>query len=130
MKLVTHMNYKDRDGQIYCCLRNKVVKLDDVQREQFCQVCKMFAGPAKDQGVECVWEDMRNVGDLHVVYEPIREFSMNQTRAITPDNFIKSAILFIRSDNVLLALVGFASTRPARKSNKDERSVSFRIKLE
>ncbi|WP_254776855.1 hypothetical protein [Paenibacillus sp. yr247] len=85
------MNYKDQDEQIYCCLRNKVVKLNDVQREQFCQSCKMFAGTAKEQGAECVWEDMRNVSDPHVVHDPVREFILNQTRAITPDSFIALA---------------------------------------
>lgn len=90
MRLVTHMNYKDQDGQIYCCMRNKVVQLDDVQK-QFCQDCRMFAGTAKEQGVKCVWDDMRNVSDPHIVRDPVHEFIMNQTRTITPDNFIAQA---------------------------------------
>jgi hypothetical protein len=86
MRLVTHVNYTDQDGQIYCCLRNKVVKLDAEQRKQFCQACKMFAGSAKGRGVECVWKDMRHVSEPYIVHDPIREYIMNQTRAVTPDS--------------------------------------------
>jgi molybdenum cofactor biosynthesis enzyme MoaA len=88
MRLVTHVNYTDQDGQIYCCLRNKVVKLDAVQHKRFCEGCKMFAGTAKGRGVECVWQDMRNVSEPHIVDDPIGEYIMNQTRAVTPDSWI------------------------------------------
>ncbi|PZE20708.1 hypothetical protein CBW46_011065 [Paenibacillus xerothermodurans] len=82
MRLVTHVNYADPDGQIYCCLRNKLVKLDEFQMERFCYGCKMFAGTAKGRGVECIWADMRNVSEPHLVHDPVREFAMNQIRAI------------------------------------------------
>ncbi|MFD0679181.1 MULTISPECIES: hypothetical protein [unclassified Paenibacillus] len=89
MNLVTHNNYKNQDGHIYCCLRNKVVELNKQQEEQFCQGCKMFGGMiAGGQGVTCVWEDLRNVNQPHVVYDPIHEFNKNQKRYITSDFLI------------------------------------------
>jgi hypothetical protein len=91
LRIVTHVNYTDQDGQIYCCLRNKIVKLDQLQREQFCQGCKMFGGTANGQGVECVWEDMRNVSEPHIVHDPVSEFIMNQTRAVTSDSLVSMA---------------------------------------
>ncbi|WP_179232965.1 hypothetical protein [Paenibacillus rigui] len=82
MGAITHVNYSDPDGQIYCCLRNKVVKLDEEQQTRFCQGCKMFGGNAEGKGVECVWEDMRSVSDPYVVTDPILEFIKNQTRIV------------------------------------------------
>jgi hypothetical protein len=88
MSLITHVNYMDQDGQIYCCLRNRVVKLDQQQQEQFCSGCKMFAGLASGQGVECAWEDMRNVSEPHIVTDPNREFITNQTRVVSLDSVV------------------------------------------
>lgn len=89
MNLVTHTNYKNQDGHIYCCLRNKVVELNQQQQEQFCQGCKMFGGMVGDgQGVNCIWEDLRNVSNPHIAHDPIREFNKNQTRYITTDFLI------------------------------------------
>lgn len=83
MSLITHINYKNLDGLIYCCLRNRVVELNRQQEEQFCQGCKMFGGMTQDQeGVRCNWEDMRNVSDPHIVYDPVHEFNKNQKRSI------------------------------------------------
>ncbi|MDF2958446.1 MAG: hypothetical protein K0S39_181 [Paenibacillus sp.] len=88
MSIITHINYKDQNGHIYCCLRNKVVELNQQQQEQFCNGCKMFGGTADGKGVICIWEDLRNVSDPHIVHDPVREFIKNQTRIVPPDHLI------------------------------------------
>ncbi|WP_246079467.1 hypothetical protein [Paenibacillus piri] len=89
------MNFKNKDGLIYCCLRNKVVELDQQQHEQFCQGCKMYGGDADGRGVTCVWEELRNVGNPHIVHDPVQEFNRNQKRtiAIAPDDLISLALI-------------------------------------
>lgn len=82
MRSVKHINLSDPDGRIYCCLRNKIVKLDEVQKEQFCQSCRMYAGNAGGRGVECAWEDMRSVKDPYIVTSPDAEFNSNQQKRI------------------------------------------------
>ncbi|MEK8132194.1 hypothetical protein WMW72_30275 [Paenibacillus filicis] len=84
MQPVHHRNLKDESGRIYCCLRNKVVKLDDRQEHEFCRGCSMFAGDAEGQGVDCVWEDLRPVASPYVVRDPAKEWLSNQTRHIWP----------------------------------------------
>ncbi|WP_248928448.1 hypothetical protein [Paenibacillus hamazuiensis] len=93
MPEINHINLKNAEGLVYCCLRNKLVKLDEEQEQTFCKMCKMYAGPAGGRGVECVWEDMRDVGNPHVVTDPHEEFKMNQMRQVGP-NFLSTLIVF------------------------------------
>ena len=93
MKTINHVNYKDQDGNIYCCLRNKIVKLDDQQRQTFCNGCSMFAGTAGGKGVECMWDDMRNVDDPHIVTDPLQEFFRNQVRHVSM-NYLNAVVVF------------------------------------
>ncbi|SFL67354.1 hypothetical protein SAMN03159341_108164 [Paenibacillus sp. 1_12] len=87
MELINHINYTDQNDNIYCCLRNRVVKLNQAQQEQFCKSCKMFAGTADGRGVECAWEDVRNVSNPHIVIDPAREFISNQRRVVFQENW-------------------------------------------
>jgi hypothetical protein len=80
--MITHYNYRNSDNEVYCCLRNKVVTLNNQQTEQFCKGCKMFEGDAGGKGVACVWEDTRNVGNPHIVLNPLVEFASNQMRQV------------------------------------------------
>ncbi|TVY06856.1 hypothetical protein [Paenibacillus cremeus] len=82
MAQVLHINIADTAGCVYCCLRNKVVQLDQEQKENYCQGCGMFAGFADGLGVECLWIDMRPVNNPHVVTEPLKEFTSNQLKQI------------------------------------------------
>jgi hypothetical protein len=92
--MITHLNYKNSNDEIYCCLRNKVVKLDAVQTEQFCNGCKMYGGDADGQGVACVWEDVRDVSNPHAVDNPLIEFASNQVRQVPSDG--PSILFFAR----------------------------------
>ncbi|TBL80690.1 hypothetical protein [Paenibacillus thalictri] len=89
-----HINLRNKDGLVYCCLRNKVVQLDDQQERQFCSQCKMYAGPADGQGVECIWEDMRDIGSPYTAVDPYEEFKQNQKRKITTPPFISGLIVY------------------------------------
>lgn len=84
MALITHVNVCNADGEIYCCLRNKIVKLDATQQKDFCQGCKMFAGNAENygRGVSCVWEDLRIVSNPHIAKDPLEEFANNQIKEV------------------------------------------------
>ncbi|GFZ78158.1 hypothetical protein GCM10008018_24500 [Paenibacillus marchantiophytorum] len=87
MALITHVNVCNADNEIYCCLRNKIVKLDAQQKEQFCRGCKMYAGEAAgyERSVTCVWEDLRVVSNPHVAVDPVEEFMHNQIREVPPE---------------------------------------------
>jgi hypothetical protein len=91
MQLTNHINYMDSDGHIYCCLRNKLVKLDQQQEERFCHGCKMFAGFVSGGGVECAWEDLRRVNNPHIIVDPVQEFISNQRRIVPPEAMAKMA---------------------------------------
>ncbi|MCZ8515533.1 hypothetical protein O9H85_24625 [Paenibacillus filicis] len=82
MPQVRHINRTDSSGRIYCCLRNKVVVLDKEHRSLFCAGCRMYAGDAGGLGVECLWEDVRPVGNPHLVDDPEAELRSNQTKKI------------------------------------------------
>jgi hypothetical protein len=86
MRNVKHVNLADQEGRVYCCLRNRVVKLDDEQKERFCKGCIMYSGDAQGLGVECVWEDIRPVADPHVATEPYVEWKSNQAKGISMDH--------------------------------------------
>jgi len=80
--MIRHINLKNTNGEVYCCLRNKVVSLNEEQMSRFCRGCPMFAGTAEGKGVECVWEDVRDVSNPLVVHDPVREFISNQHRKV------------------------------------------------
>ncbi|OGX68590.1 MAG: hypothetical protein A2189_04620, partial [Paenibacillus sp. RIFOXYA1_FULL_44_5] len=86
MPVIQHYNYADRGGQVYCCLRNKVVKADDKQIEEYCNGCKMFSGTISGQGLTCAWEDVRDIDNPHVVHDPWREYFSNQIKLVKPKN--------------------------------------------
>ncbi|MEI7026915.1 hypothetical protein [Paenibacillus sp. y28] len=90
MPFVRHINLANSDGQIYCCLRNRVVKLDDAQMTTFCHGCKMFDGTAQGKGVVCCWNDARSVKDPHVAVDPLLEFKQNQLKQIVRGTLLLS----------------------------------------
>lgn len=95
MALIVHVNIRNPKNEVYCCLRNKVVKLDTQQKDQFCSGCKMFAGDADGQGVSCLWDDARDVSDPHIAVNPAEEFASNQVRQVPPEG---PALFVIRAD--------------------------------
>ncbi|WP_438431677.1 hypothetical protein [Gorillibacterium sp. sgz500922] len=84
MTMVNHYNKTNEDREIYCCLRNKVVKADADHLAQYCNGCKMFSAVHPDGGVECVWEDIRTDRSRVVVADPYSEWMENQRRDVTP----------------------------------------------
>lgn len=82
MPIIRHHNYRSESGEIYCCLRNRVVKLDDEQLQRFCEGCGMFAGMMPDVGVSCEWDDLGDVSDPHRAPDPWEEFKRNQIKQV------------------------------------------------
>jgi hypothetical protein len=80
--MITHYNYVNHNNEIYCCLRNRIIELNQTQSEQFCKGCKMFAGDADGKGVACAWEDSREVNNPHIATHPLTEFASNQIRQV------------------------------------------------
>ncbi|UUZ90455.1 hypothetical protein LJK87_31720 [Paenibacillus sp. P25] len=83
-QMIRHINLADQEGRIYCCLRNKVVLLDEVQRSRFCagpDVCRECRG----LGVECLWKDSRPLADPYVAADPAAEFLSNQKKKVPLD---------------------------------------------
>lgn len=85
VKPVLHINMADEGGKVYCCLRNRVVLLNEAQKSQYCGGCGMFAGYVGDTGVKCQWADVRLVSDPHVVADPAAEFASNQIKPVPAD---------------------------------------------
>ncbi|KIL40002.1 hypothetical protein SD70_16645 [Gordoniibacillus kamchatkensis] len=82
MSIIRHHNYRSENGEIYCCLRNRVVKLDDEQLQRFCQGCGMFAGTMPHVLVSCDWDDIGGVSNPHVALDPWQEFKRNQIKQV------------------------------------------------
>ncbi|TVY06716.1 hypothetical protein [Paenibacillus cremeus] len=80
MPFVTHVNHVTKYGSIYCCLRNKVVPLNDYQISHYCSGCKMNQGVEQGDKVQCYWNDVRNISNPHIVYDPQTEFKRMQAR--------------------------------------------------
>jgi hypothetical protein len=83
MPIIRHHNYCNESGEIYCCLRNRVVQLDDEQLQRFCQGCGMFAGTMPDVGISCDWDDFGDVADPHHALDPWIEYKRNQMRQVS-----------------------------------------------
>lgn len=95
MRQIRHINLADENSRVYCCLRNKVVKLDEEQKKGFCGSCRMYAGDAEGQGVECIWEDMRPVSNPHMVRNPGAELLSNQMKQIANTDHLATCIVFV-----------------------------------
>lgn len=94
MASTNHINIPDKDGLIYCCMRNKVVSLNAIQKKHYCSSCKMYNGDAKGAGVECLWEDMREAARKEIIVtSPNEEYASNQKRIIKTV-FISKAPVF------------------------------------
>lgn len=81
MALITHMNYANEEGNVYCCLRNKVVPLNHLHTLNYCASCPMFKG-LYNRKVNCRWEDLRNLEDPHAVIDPYLEYRSMQQRKV------------------------------------------------
>lgn len=58
-KVVNHINLVDGNGQVYCRLLDRIVDFTNEHQSNFCDKCRMFAGSAQGNGVECEWTDSR-----------------------------------------------------------------------
>lgn len=82
MKRINHINLKNVEDQVYCCLRNKIVDLTEQHLVQYCHGCQMFAGTAQGKGIECSWNDARHVSNPHIVLDPHVECRENQMKQV------------------------------------------------
>lgn len=93
--MINHINLPDTMGQVYCCLRNRVVRYDAGHRARFCGNCKMFNGTAGGCGVECLWDDSRAEAAVSksgetgaaeyacvVVTDPVAEWAAHQKKRV------------------------------------------------
>lgn len=80
MPFVNHVNIADGKGQVYCCLRNRVVDLTKEHRQTYCGCCKMFNGDADGQGVECLWDDALAAQDEIIARNPYQEWVLQQMK--------------------------------------------------
>jgi len=70
MKKVNHVNLMDSENRVFCRLLNKVVVLNEAHQRDFCSGCDMYQGSAQGEGVECSWDDIRNVANPLIVTNP------------------------------------------------------------
>lgn len=81
--MINHINLPDGNGQIYCCLRNRIVRFDRAHQERYCSGCRMYNGDAGGSGVECLWDDIRETeSDSMVVTDPVHEWESNQKKRV------------------------------------------------
>lgn len=74
MKLVNHINIVDENGEIYCRKRGRVVEFTEEHQDNFCAKCPFFKGTAQGQGVECEWEDVRDIESPYIVTRANTEY--------------------------------------------------------
>lgn len=80
--IITHLNLANEANGIYCCLRNKIVIADQLQKSQFCLGCKMYQGDLAGKGIACRWEDLRRLDNPYIVTDPYKEWMINQQRKV------------------------------------------------
>lgn len=51
---INHLNYPNKDGQIYCRMSNAIKKIGDID----CFGCPLLSGSMLGAGVECTYTDM------------------------------------------------------------------------
>ena len=89
-KLVNHINYPDKNSQIYCRKQHKVITLDkDGKFWKNCNNCPMFAGDYQGLGVECRWED-NSESYSEYVSEPVKEL-LRVSKEIDSKNLEKNS---------------------------------------
>ena len=83
MTMINHINLANDNNEVYCCLRNKVVRSDTEHQIRFCSGCKMYQGYAQGGGIECRWEDSRTGSDWLVIKDPFAEWVFNQRKTVS-----------------------------------------------
>ena len=73
--IVNHINYVDDKGEIYCRKAKEVVKLDELQQDSRCKNCPFFNGTAQGEGVECAWDDKRDIDGIYGVLNAQEEYN-------------------------------------------------------
>ena len=68
-----HLNVATDDGLIYC-KKTESVNILDAKHVGMCQDCPLFAGTLQGRGVECYWNDTRDIEEPYYVTEPVREY--------------------------------------------------------
>lgn len=82
MTHINHINLANTTGNVYCCLRNKIVRLNESQIADYCSGCKMNRGAESGKSVQCHWNDVRDVTDPYIVVDPQLEFISMQNRKL------------------------------------------------
>jgi hypothetical protein len=80
MAYVEHVNVVNDSGNVYCCLRNKVVEFNEEHVSRFCSACMMNRGLTPGKSVQCSWKDHRAKESKRVVLDPSAEFHRMQRR--------------------------------------------------
>jgi hypothetical protein len=88
MPMTRHDNYRSEKGEVYCCLRNRIVLLNAAQLSSFCAGCRMFAGDLDGFGVSCYWDDSADIADPHIAFDPRSEFKRNQIKQVSPKGMV------------------------------------------
>lgn len=82
MAFVTHINYVNQNGEIYCCLRNKIIPLNEMQFNLYCSSCRMNEGGEPGKKVICTWSDQREIANPYIAHDPEYEFKYFQKREV------------------------------------------------
>lgn len=61
MALINHINFLDENGCIFCRRAGKIMEVNPHFLSHMCNDCPFFNGSAQGEGVECLWEDTRDI---------------------------------------------------------------------
>lgn len=86
MAKINHINIVDENGKVYCRRRKKVVEFTENHQRDFCGDCPFFRGTAQGQGVECEWDDVRNIESPYIVTRANTEYRHITTEEAKADS--------------------------------------------
>lgn len=70
-----HLNIPDGNGDVYCHKVKDVVELDQEHLANQCANCPFFSGTIQGHGIECYWNDDRDIEEPYYPDSPQAELA-------------------------------------------------------
>lgn len=72
---INHLNIPDENGDVYCHKQKAVVELTEDHLGNVCAGCPFFSGTIQGHGVECYWNDNRDIEEPYYPDSPQAELA-------------------------------------------------------
>lgn len=70
-----HLNVPTEDGNLIYCRKTESVNKFDEKQLDLCLDCPLFSGSIQGRGIECFWNDPRDLDEPYYVTDPQAELA-------------------------------------------------------